>query len=598
MKLFNTMSMQKEEFVPIEPGKVRMYACGPTVYNFIHVGNARPIIMFDVLRRYLEYRGYEVTFVQNFTDVDDKIIKRANEEGITSEEVAKKYIAEYFTDAHALGVREATVHPKATENIQQIIDLITTLIDKGYAYEVNGDVYYRTLKFKDYGKLSHQPIEDLQSGARIDVNDIKENPLDFALWKAAKPGEPFWESPWGKGRPGWHIECSAMSNRYLGKTIDIHCGGSDLAFPHHENEIAQSEAANGCKFVNYWLHNGFINIDNKKMSKSLGNFFTVREAAAAYGYDCIRMFMLMSHYRSPLNYSGEILMQAKAALERLRTAKNNLEFFIANGRDGDLSETDAAFVAGLDQYREKFDAVMDDDFNTADAISVIFEMVREINAAVSPASDPSKALAQACLERLLELCDVLGIPFGSDSSEDPEAKAIEELGEPAKVAAQILADYRDLTAVPHAQPIKEKRRWRGISPLLLIVLVLLAIPIGLPLVFGAGATVLGVLLAIVVTVLAVIFAVLLILYGIPLALICGGAVIALLSCTLWATPANALVTLGNGLAAFAAGILLGLLSIKLSILFVPPVFRAFVAVLRAPFNWIRNRCRRTGGGNV
>ena len=271
MKLYNTMSMQKEEFVPIEPGKVRMYACGPTVYNYIHVGNARPIIMFDVLRRYLEYRGYEVTFVQNFTDVDDKIIKRANEEGISSEEVAKKYIAEYFTDAHALGVREATVHPKATENIQQIIDLITTLIDKGYAYEVNGDVYYRTLKFKDYGKLSHQPIEDLQSGARIDVNDIKENPLDFALWKAAKPGEPSWDSPWGKGRPGWHIECSAMSNRYLGKTIDIHCGGSDLAFPHHENEIAQSEAANGCKFVNYWLHNGFINIDNKKMSKSLGN---------------------------------------------------------------------------------------------------------------------------------------------------------------------------------------------------------------------------------------------------------------------------------------------------------------------------------------
>ena len=431
MKLYNTMSMQKEEFVPIEPGKVRMYACGPTVYNYIHVGNARPIIMFDVLRRYLEYRGYEVTFVQNFTDVDDKIIKRANEEGISSEEVAKKYIAEYFTDAHALGVREATVHPKATENIQQIIDLITTLIDKGYAYEVNGDVYYRTLKFKDYGKLSHQPIEDLQSGARIDVNDIKENPLDFALWKAAKPGEPFWESPWGKGRPGWHIECSAMSNRYLGKTIDIHCGGSDLAFPHHENEIAQSEAANGCKFVNYWLHNGFINIDNKKMSKSLGNFFTVREAAAVYGYNCIRMCMLMSDYRSPLNYSGEILMQAKAALERLRTAKSNLEFFIANGRDGALSEADDAFVQGLDQYREKFDAVMDDDFNTADAISVIFEMVREINTAVSPAADPSKALAQACLDRFLELCDVLGIPFGSDSSEDPEAKAIEE-----KIAAR------------------------------------------------------------------------------------------------------------------------------------------------------------------
>ena len=436
MKLYNTMSMQKEEFVPIEPGKVRMYACGPTVYNYIHVGNARPIIMFDVLRRYLEYRGYEVTFVQNFTDVDDKIIKRANEEGISSEEVAKKYIAEYFTDAHALGVREATVHPKATENIQQIIDLITTLIDKGYAYEVNGDVYYRTLKFKDYGKLSHQPIEDLQSGARIDVNDIKENPLDFALWKAAKPGEPSWDSPWGKGRPGWHIECSAMSNRYLGKTIDIHCGGSDLAFPHHENEIAQSEAANGCKFVNYWLHNGFINIDNKKMSKSLGNFFTVREAAAVY--------------------SGEILMQAKAALERLRTAKSNLEFFIANGRDGELSETDAAFVQGLDQYREKFDAVMDDDFNTADAISVIFEMVREINTAVSPATDPSKALAQACLDRFLELCDVLGIPFGSDSSEDPAAKAIEE-----KIAARQAA--RKAKNWAEADRIRDELKAAGIG---------------------------------------------------------------------------------------------------------------------------------------
>ena len=332
------------------------------------------------------------------------------------------------------GIRRLTEETEiaiAGGEIMNGIQDITTLIDKGYAYEVNGDVYYRTLKFKDYGKLSHQPIEDLQSGARIDVNDIKENPLDFALWKAAKPGEPSWDSPWGKGRPGWHIECSAMSNRYLGKTIDIHCGGSDLAFPHHENEIAQSEAANGCKFVNYWLHNGFINIDNKKMSKSLGNFFTVREAAAVYGYDCIRMFMLMSHYRSPLNYSGEILMQAKAALERLRTAKSNLEFFIANGRDGALSEADAAFVQGLDQYREKFDAVMDDDFNTADAISVIFEMVREINTAVSPAADPSKALAQACLDRFLELCDVLGIPFGSDSSEDPEAKAIEE-----KIAAR------------------------------------------------------------------------------------------------------------------------------------------------------------------
>ena len=420
MQFYNDMTMRKEEFVPIEEGKVRMYCCGPTVYNFIHVGNARPIIMFDVLRRYLEYRGYDVTFVQNFTDVDDKIIKRANEEGITSAEVAEKYIAEYWTDVKALGVREATVHPKATENIAEIIGLIETLIEKGYAYEAQGDVYYRTLKFKDYGKLSHQNLEELQAGARIEVNDVKENPMDFALWKAAKPGEPAWESPWGMGRPGWHIECSAMSNRYLGKTIDIHTGGMDLAFPHHENEIAQSEAANGVKFVNYWLHNGFINVDNKKMSKSLGNFFTVREAAAVYGYDCIRLFMLMSHYRSPLNYSADILEQAKSALERLRTAKENLDFFAENGRDGELSAQDAAFVDGLSRYRERFIEVMDDDFNTADAISVIFELTREINSAVSPAADPTKALARACRDIYLELCDVLGIPFGAEKSLDAE----------------------------------------------------------------------------------------------------------------------------------------------------------------------------------
>ena len=411
MQIFNDMTMKLEEFVPLEPGKVKMYACGPTVYNYIHVGNARPIIMFDVLRRYLEYRGYEVTFVQNFTDVDDKIINKANEEGIDSAAVAEKYIAEYWKDVTALGVRPATVHPKATENIGEIIDIVSTLVEKGYAYEVNGDVYYRTLKFKDYGKLSHQPIEELQSGARVDVNDVKENPLDFALWKAAKPGEPSWNSPWGKGRPGWHIECSAMSNRYLGKTMDIHCGGSDLIFPHHENEIAQSEAANGCKFVNYWVHNGFINVDNKKMSKSLGNFFTVREAAEAYGYDCIRMFMLMSHYRSPLNYSGEILMQAKAALERLSTAKDNLDFFVKNGADGDMTEAEAAAVQRMGEYRDKFIAAMDDDFNTADAVSVIFELVREINAAVNPNANPTKALAEACRALYLELSDVLGIPF-------------------------------------------------------------------------------------------------------------------------------------------------------------------------------------------
>ena len=452
MRLYNDMTLRLEEFEPIEPGKVKMYACGPTVYNYIHVGNARPIIMFDVLRRYLEYRGYEVTFVQNFTDVDDKIINRANEEGITSAEVAEKYIGEYWTDVKALGVREATVHPKATENIPQIIEIIETLIEKGYAYEKNGDVYYRTLKFKDYGKLSHQNLEELQAGARIEVNDVKENPMDFALWKAAKPGEPAWESPWGMGRPGWHIECSAMSNRYLGKTIDIHAGGMDLAFPHHENEIAQSEAANGVKFVNYWLHNGFINVDNKKMSKSLGNFFTVREAAAVYGYDCIRLFMLMSHYRSPLNYSAEILEQAKSALERLRTAKENLDFFAENGREGDLSAEDAAFVAGLGKYRDRFVEVMDDDFNTADAVSVIFELVRDVNAAVSPAADPTRALAAACRDIFLELSGVLGIPFGEEKSLDGE---IEE-----KIAARQAA--RKAKNWAEADRIRDELKAEGI----------------------------------------------------------------------------------------------------------------------------------------
>ena len=420
MRFYNDLTMRKEDFVPITEGKVTMYSCGPTVYNYIHVGNARPIIMFDVLRRYLEYRGYDVTFVQNFTDVDDKIIKRANEEGVTSAQIAAKYIDEYWKDVKALGVREATVHPKATENIPQIIDIVKTLMDKGYAYEANGDVYYRTAKFRDYGKLSHQNLDDLMHGARVEVNDGKENPMDFALWKAAKPGEPAWESPWGMGRPGWHIECSAMSNRYLGKTIDIHTGGKDLIFPHHENEIAQPEAANGVPFVHYWLHNGFINVDNQKMSKSLGNFFTVRDAAAAYGYDCIRMFMLMSHYRSPLNYSTDVLRQAQAGLDRLQTAKDNLDFFVQNGRDGELTEADAAFVKGLDKYRERFIEVMDDDFNTADAVSVIFELVRDVNAAVSPAADPTRALAAACRDLLLELCDVLGIPFNAAEDLDGE----------------------------------------------------------------------------------------------------------------------------------------------------------------------------------
>ena len=452
MRFYNDLTMQKEDFVPITEGKVTMYSCGPTVYNYIHVGNARPIIMFDVLRRYLEYRGYEVTFVQNFTDVDDKIIKKANEEGVAASDVAEKYIAEYWHDAHALGVHDATVHPKATENIPQIIDIVQTLMDKGYAYEANGDVYYRTLKFRDYGKLSHQNLDDLMNGARVEINDGKENPMDFALWKAAKPGEPAWQSPWGMGRPGWHIECSAMSNRYLGKTIDIHTGGKDLVFPHHENEIAQSEAANGVPFVHYWLHNGFINVDNRKMSKSLGNFFTVREAAAVYGYDCIRMFMLMSHYRSPLNYSTDVLEQAQAALDRLQTAKDNLDFFAENGKDGDLTEADAAFVAGLDKYRQRFIEVMDDDFNTADAVSAIFELVREVNAAVSPAADPTKALAIACRDIFMELCGVLGIPF---KKEDDLAGEIEE-----KIAARQAA--RKAKNWAEADRIRDELKAQGI----------------------------------------------------------------------------------------------------------------------------------------
>ena len=422
MKIFNSMSRQKEEFVPIQPGKVSIYACGPTVYNFIHVGHARPSILFDVLRRYFEYRGYDVTFVQNFTDVDDKIIKRANEEGITSQEVAEKYIQEYITDAQGLGVRPATIHPKATENMQQIIDMVQTLIDKGYAYPVeNGDVYYRTLKFKGYGKLSHQPIEDLQSGARIAVGEVKENPLDFALWKAAKPGEPAWDSPWGPGRPGWHIECSAMSNRYLGKTIDIHCGGEDLQFPHHENEIAQSEAANGCEFVHYWMHNGFLNIDNRKMSKSLGNFFTVREAAEAYGYETIRLFMLSAHYRSPLNYSADILHQAQNSLDRLYSAEDHLKYLVENGAEGDRNAAEAALVDTFDSYRQRFDEAMDDDFNTANAISVLFELVRAINIATADENQPTKAGAQACLDMVHEFTDVLGLLY-SRKEESLDAK--------------------------------------------------------------------------------------------------------------------------------------------------------------------------------
>ncbi len=421
MKIFNTMTRTKEEFVPVDENEVKIYACGPTVYNFIHIGNARPLCVFDVLRRYLEYRGYNVKFVQNFTDVDDKIIKRANEEGIPFEEVSKKYINEFWTDAHGLNFKEATVHPKATENIDEIIEIIKSLEEKGYAYAVNGDVYFRTLKFKEYGKLSHQPIEDLQSGARIAVGEIKEDPLDFALWKSAKEGEPYWESPWGKGRPGWHIECSAMNRRFLGNTIDIHCGGQDLIFPHHENEIAQSECANGCTFSKYWMHNGYINVDNVKMSKSLGNFKTVREIANVYGYEVIRYFLISSHYRSPINYSLEIIEQCKSALERLYTCRESLDFALKNADD--VSGEDA-LITLLNSRREQFITAMDDDLNTADGLAAVFELVKDINTKIID-KNASKKACETAAQIFDELCGVLGILYNRKSN-DIDAE-IEEL---------------------------------------------------------------------------------------------------------------------------------------------------------------------------
>ena len=425
MKIFNTMSRRKEEFVPVDPNEVKIYACGPTVYNFIHIGNARPLCVFDVLRRYLEYRGYNVKFVQNFTDVDDKIIKRANEENSTFEEISEKYIKEFWTDAHGLNFKDATVHPKATENIDEIIEIIKTLEEKGYAYAVDGDVYYRTLKFKDYGKLSHQPIDDLQSGARIAVGDKKEDPLDFALWKAAKEGEPYWDSPWGKGRPGWHIECSAMNKRYLGNTIDIHCGGQDLIFPHHENEIAQSEAANGCMFSKYWMHNGYINVDNVKMSKSLGNFKTVREIADVYGYEVIRYFLISSHYRSPINYNLEIIEQCKSALERLYNCRESLDFAIKNAKS-DIAD-DEEILALIDSRKEQFINSMDDDLNTADGIAAVFDLVSDINTKIIN-KEVSKNVCQKAADMFDELTGVLGLVYNRKSNDinDDIEKLIEE----------------------------------------------------------------------------------------------------------------------------------------------------------------------------
>ena len=445
MKIFNTLTRSKDEFKPITEGEVKIYACGPTVYNYIHIGNARPLCVFDVLRRYFEWRGMKVNFVQNFTDIDDKLIRKANEEGITVPEVAERFIGEFWTDAKGLNVKEATVHPRATDNIEQIQNIISSLIENGYAYEAGGDVYYRAKKFSEYGKLSHQPLEDLEAGARIETGDIKEDPMDFCLWKGAKPGEPFWESPWGDGRPGWHIECSAMAGRYLGKTIDIHCGGLDLIFPHHENEIAQSEAANGCEFSHYWMHNGFINVDNHKMSKSLNNFFTVRDVAEKYGYEPIRYFLVSSQYRSPINYSVDIIEQAKNSLDRLYTCRDNIDFALKNAKDG------GEVPEFIEIRKNEFITAMEDDLNTADALAAIFNLVRDINTAI--ANGAGKASLEACADMFDQLTGVLGLVYNRKTETlDSE---IEELIE-QRTAARKAKDFKT------ADEIRDKLKEMGI----------------------------------------------------------------------------------------------------------------------------------------
>ena len=421
MVIFNTLTRKKEELVPIKEGEYKIYACGPTVYNYIHIGNARPLCVFDVLRRYLEYKGNKVTFVQNFTDIDDKIIRRANEEGATYKEISEKYIEEFWKDSKGMNIREATVHPKATENIDEIIAIVSTLIEKGYAYAVDGDVYFSTKKFSEYGKLSHQPLEELEAGARINIGEVKKDPMDFALWKGAKPGEPYWESPWGHGRPGWHIECSAMVRRFLGETIDIHCGGQDLIFPHHENEIAQSECCNAAPFSHYWMHNGFITVDKVKMSKSLGNFFTVRDVAEQFGYEPIRFLMISCQYRSPINYSFDAIEQCKASLERMYTCRDNLDFALKNAVD-EKGEKDDEIIALIDRRQQEFVDAMEDDLNTADAIGTVFELVRDINTNVNDGVQ-SKALVEHAIKVFDELTEVLGLLYNRKS----EANLDEEI---------------------------------------------------------------------------------------------------------------------------------------------------------------------------
>ena len=436
MQIYNTQSRKKEEFVPIEPGKVSIYCCGPTVYNYFHIGNARPFIVFDTLRRYFEHKGYEVKFVQNFTDIDDKMIRRANEENTTVEAIAEKYIDEYFKDAAALGVKPADVHPRATKHIGEIIGLIKKLEAKGLAYAVdNGDVYFDTQAYRsNYGKLIGQDLDDLESGARIEVGDIKRHPMDFALWKGQKPGEPAWKSPWGMGRPGWHIECSAMSMKYLGETFDIHCGGVDLIFPHHENEIAQSEGATGKPFAKYWMHNGHINVDNKKMSKSAGNFFTVRDIAKEYDLEAVRLFLLSAQYRSPINFSRDLIMAASSSLERMYTARNNAIFLLESAPEREMNEDEKAFLDRMQQYIDRFDDAMCDDLNTADALGVLFEAVRDMNTQFTDAKAPCKAVLEEGLKRFTVMTDVLGLLSKEYDATPEDIKALVEARTAAKKA--------------------------------------------------------------------------------------------------------------------------------------------------------------------